>query len=325
MTPILAGVGAGLVSALLFSTVLTGSVLAIALFYLAPLPVAIVALGWGRTAGLTAAAAGAAAIALFTSPLGGMGFAIGVALPVVWLCHLALMSRRVAGEDGAEALAWYPIGRIGLWAILVSVGLTIVGAIMINSNHQAYLDTVGKAVARVIALSTGGAPVALPGNVTADEAAAALASLVAPVSSAGTVVVLLMVLWGAARIVAASGRLSRPMPVAQEHFALPAFETSTALAVGTLMSFLPGWPGAFGWSLLAATLMALALQGLATVHVITRATAARPFVIATTYLFLVVAMPWALIALSAIGLGDLTLRWRERIIARGARPPGGAA
>ena len=320
MTFIPAGIGAGLVSALLFSTVLTGSVLAIALFYVAPLPIAIVSLGWGRAAGLTAAAAGAAAIALFTSPLGGIGFAVGVALPVVWLCHLALMSRRIAGADGAEALEWYPIGRVGLWAILVSVGLTIVGAVMINPNHQAYLDTVGKAVGRVLTLSTGGAQIALPGNVTTAEAAAALAGLVAPVSAAGSVVVLMMVLWGAARIVAASGRLPRPMPVVQERFALPSFETSTAVAVGTLMSFLPGWPGAFGWSLLAATLMALALQGLATVHVITRTTAARPFVITTTYLFLVVALPWALIALAAIGLGDLTLRWRERIIARGGGP-----
>ncbi len=52
MQIVLIGLGAGAASALLFASVASGSLLSLLLFYLAPLPILIAALGWSHWAGL---------------------------------------------------------------------------------------------------------------------------------------------------------------------------------------------------------------------------------------------------------------------------------
>ena len=91
------------------------------LFYLAPLPLMVAALGWGPLApriGGIAAAFGLGAI--FGLPY-CIAFAITVALPAWWLGHLALLGRPVPRRRrqrrvaGCAELEWYPVGRILLW------------------------------------------------------------------------------------------------------------------------------------------------------------------------------------------------------------------
>jgi hypothetical protein len=64
MQIVLVGLGAGAAAALLLASVVSGSIAAIFLFYLAPLPILIAALGWNHIAGLIAAAVATAAITL---------------------------------------------------------------------------------------------------------------------------------------------------------------------------------------------------------------------------------------------------------------------
>lgn len=47
MTGILIAVAAGLASALMFASIVSGALISIVLFYLAPLPLMVAALGWG--------------------------------------------------------------------------------------------------------------------------------------------------------------------------------------------------------------------------------------------------------------------------------------
>ena len=63
MQIVLIGIGAGAAAALLFASVASGSLLSILLFYLAPLPILIAALGWSHWAALIAALAGAVGLA----------------------------------------------------------------------------------------------------------------------------------------------------------------------------------------------------------------------------------------------------------------------
>ena len=102
------GIGAGLVSALLFGVLLKATPLAIVLYLLAPLPILIVGLGWSHKAALVAAATGSLALALVVSPFLGLGFGTYLALPAWWLAYLALLGRPRA--DGQ--LEWYPTGRL---------------------------------------------------------------------------------------------------------------------------------------------------------------------------------------------------------------------
>ncbi|MFN3673995.1 MAG: hypothetical protein ACK4VM_18990, partial [Bosea sp. (in: a-proteobacteria)] len=87
------GIGAGLVSALLFAVVITGSPLAVLLYSAAPLPIFIASLGWNHRSGLVATAAGAIAVAIALVPSAGAAFAVIIALPAWWIAYLALLAR----------------------------------------------------------------------------------------------------------------------------------------------------------------------------------------------------------------------------------------
>ena len=97
MQLILIGVGAGVVTALLFASVASGALLSIFLFYLAPLPILIAALGWSHWAALVAAVTAAAGLAAFLSPfffitfLSVSGFRPGGS--AIWPCSGARAER----------------------------------------------------------------------------------------------------------------------------------------------------------------------------------------------------------------------------------------
>ena len=61
---VLVGLGAGAAAALLFASVASGALVSILLFYLAPLPILIAALGWSHWSGLLAAVTAAACLGL---------------------------------------------------------------------------------------------------------------------------------------------------------------------------------------------------------------------------------------------------------------------
>src|ERR1700681_4632988 len=84
MQIVLIGLGAGTAAALLFASAILGSIDTMPLLLLAPLPILIVALGWSHWAGLVAAAAAAACLAVLGADL-FFAFLLGVGLPAWWL------------------------------------------------------------------------------------------------------------------------------------------------------------------------------------------------------------------------------------------------
>ena len=100
MQLILIGIGAGVVTALLFASVASGALLSIVLFYIAPLPILIAALGWSHWAALVAAVTAAAGLAAFLSPLFFITFLVGIGLPAWWLGYLSLLGRPAPNAPG---------------------------------------------------------------------------------------------------------------------------------------------------------------------------------------------------------------------------------
>src|SRR5262249_60704220 len=122
MQIILVGLGAGAAAALLFASVVSGSIAAIFLFYLAPLPILIAALGWSHVAGLIAAASATAAVVALS---GVFFFAVPViAFGAWWLGYLALLAR-AATNGGGGPLEWDPSGRL---VVVGAVSGTATGA-----------------------------------------------------------------------------------------------------------------------------------------------------------------------------------------------------
>jgi hypothetical protein len=308
---ILVGVGAGLASALLYASAASGSLLAIVLFYVAPLPVLLAGLGWRHHAGLIAAVTAALALGVALAPIGGVFHAVAVGLPSWWLAYLALLARPGATEGQSE---WYPVGRLVLWSAAIGAILVTLSVPMIGTSLEEYRGTLRAAFERIFQSAAAGAP-DLPRGQNQAAVIDLLVVLLPIVAAALWTVSTLLNLWLACRITRASGRLVRPWPDIRA-MTFPA-KATLAFVATTAASLLPGLAGLVA-ELFAATLMvAFALLGLAVIHVTTAANPARGFILFGVYALLMI-QPWVAAFLAILGLAEQTIGVRRRF----GPPPG---
>ena len=296
---ILVGLGAGAAAALLFASVVSGSIAAIFLFYLAPLPMLFAALGWSHVAGLIAAASATAVVVA----LSGIFF---FAVPVIafgawWLGYLALLARAAANGGGA-ALEWYPTGRLVLWAAVIGTAIVAAAVPNFGTDQQSLQAALRKTYERIL-----GDQSLVDVLVVAVPPAAAVFSTITNVFN----------LWLAARVVKISGRLKRPWPDLAA-WRLPT-STPAFLAAAIAGSFLPDLLGVLAGAFAASLLMAFAMLGFAVLHAITRGMSTRAFMLAAVYAAAVV-LGWPVLAMSILGLAEAAFNIRGRV-ARRRGPP----
>lgn len=306
MLPIV-GIGAGLVSALLFTVVITGSPLALLLSYVAPLPVFIAALGWNHRAGLVAVAAGTIAVTVVLKLSLGLAFAIGAALPAWWIAYLALLAR----TDETGTSEWYPLGRLLVWIAAVATLVTVGGALAISTDFETYRRVMTHGLQLLFSGGEGISPVVrLPPGVDAGEPAAQLALLVPVAAGASFVPMIVANLWLAAKAVQLSGRLPRPWPF------IPATRLPTVavawLVGGILVSFAGGFIGLAGAALAGALIAAFGLAGLTAVHDLSRGKAWRSPTLFALYLALVIMLVTVFPFLALLGIADALIDLRRR-------------
>src|ERR1700730_9423785 len=104
-TIVLIAMAAGCASALMFASIVSGALISLLLFYLAPLPLTVAPPGRGP---LTAAIGGIAAAiglgAIFGLPY-CIAFVVMAALPAWWLGHLALLGRPITNGVASSDVA----------------------------------------------------------------------------------------------------------------------------------------------------------------------------------------------------------------------------
>ena len=216
---VLIAIAAGCASALMFASIISGALISLLLFYLAPLPLMVAALGWGplsATIGGIAAAIGLGAI--FGLPY-CIAFVVMVALPAWWLGHLALLGRPVANGippgNGASPVApdleWYPVGRILLWIAGFAALTTMAALLTLGTDADAITGTLRRGLLRILgssdAASTGEIEQLIDALVTIAPAAAAIVAMMT----------LTLNLWLAAKITATSGRLAPALARSEKH------------------------------------------------------------------------------------------------------------
>src|SRR4030088_1584748 len=288
---VLVGLGAGAAAALLFASVVSGSLAAVFLFYLAPLPIMIAALGWSHMAGLIAAASATAAVAA----LSGVFL---IAVPVIafgalWRGYLALLARPATNGAGG-ALEWYPVGRLVLWAAVI--GTLVVAAAVPNfgTDQESLQAGLRKTYERILS----------------DQALIdVLVVAVPPAAAVFSTITNLLNLWLAARVVRISGRLTRPWPDLAA-LTLPA-SAAGLLAAAIAGSFLPDLAGILSGAFAASLVMAFAILGFSVMHAITRGMSTRGVVLAGLYATSVI-FTWPILAASVLGLADSVFNIRGR-------------
>lgn len=302
------GLGAGAASALLYFAVISGTALAMALFYVAPLPVIVAGLGWGWKTGLVAALSGAALTGAITAPLLGLAFFIGCSMPAAWLARLTLLGRPLEPDNPSSPIEWYPPERIILWTVGLATAVVLVGAVSMGAGTDAFRQSIGAVLAQV-ADSGAGAAFGLESEADTAALAGVFATMLPAITAAVWTVTMLLNLWLGARVAIASGLLARPMP----RFGDMDYPSLAALAFGAslLLSFVPGLPGIAGGIAASALLVAYFLLGLVVLHTVTRTMPARGLLLAALYLMILVLF-WAIPLIAAIGLAESFLRLRQR-------------
>jgi hypothetical protein len=315
---LLIAMAAGCAAALMFASIVSGALISVLLFYLAPLPLMVAALVWGplsATVGGIAAAIGLGAI--FGLPY-CIAFAVTVALPAWWLGHLALLGRPIASTaasgNGASpvgpVLEWYPVGRILLWLSGFAALTTTAALLTLGTDAVA----IGGSLRRGLLLILG------PHDAdTTGETEQWIDALVAIAPAAAAIVAMMTLtlnLWLAARITATSGQLHRPWPDLKGA-ALPPM-TLAALCLAIAFCFAGGLPAMLAQIAAAVLMMAYALTGFAVLHTLTLALKSRALWLGCSYAVVIVFV-WPVLAMVLLGLADAIFGFRQRYLQR--RPP----
>ena len=314
----LIGIGAGAATALLFASVASGSPLSVVLFYLAPLPILLAALGWSHWAGLIAAVFASAGLAAVFSWYFFVMFLIGVGLPAWWLGYLTLLARPIEGTP--DGLEWYPTGHLVVWAAILGAAVVIAGMLHFGTDEDSFRASLKSFMERM--LRGGGRaptlPTELPQGADMGRVIDFLVVALPPTAAVVTTITNLLNLWLASRVARISGRLRRP-PSDLASMQFPAY-TPALMAVAVAVSFIPGLIGSFGTVFTVSILMAYAILGLAVMHAITRGMASRPFALGGLYAVLIF-FGWPVLLLSMLGLADTAFNIRGRVARRGSPPP----
>jgi Predicted membrane protein (DUF2232) len=316
---VLIAIAAGCASALMFASMISGVLISLLLFYLAPLPLMVAALGWGP---LSATIGGIAAATVLGTIFGFpycVAFVVTVALPAWWLGHLALLGRPITSGvpsgNGAAPVApvleWYPVGRILLWLSGFAALTTMAALLALGTD----ITAVTGALRRGLLLILG------PRDATATDEIEQLVDTLVMIAPAAAAIVAMMTLtlnlWLATKIAATSGRLHRPWPDLKSA-ALPPL-TLAALCAAIAFCFTGGLLAILAQIIITVLMMAYALTGFAVLHTLTLALKSRALWLGCTYV-IVVMFVWPVLAMAVLGLADAIFGLRQRYL-QGRPPP----
>lgn len=308
---------AGCAAALMFASIVSGALISLLLFYLAPLPLMVAGLGWGPAVAAIGGIAAATALGLLFGMPYLAAFVVTVALPAWWLSHLALLGRPVAAAEAVAghpaasdpvAMEWYPAGRILLWAAGFAAVTTMAALLTLGTDGDTILAALRRALTRVLGSSDSTA--------NSEQVVNALVSIAPSAAAIVAILTLTINIWLAGRITVTSSRLHRPWPDLRTA-ALPPM-TLVALCVALALCFAGGIVGIFAQIISASLLMAYALTGFAALHMLTTGMKSRVMVLVMAYA-MVLVLGWPIIAMAGLGLADAFFGFRQRFLAH--RPP----
>ncbi len=315
---VLIGVGAGVAAALLFASVMSGVALSVILFYLAPLPIMIVALGWSHWAALMAALAAAAMLGSAFGIFFFATFLTAVGMPAWWLGYLALLGRPVA-NGGAARIEWYPPGRLVLWAALVGAAVIVAALATFGGDEATIRNGLKSALDQILRIQTQVPPdvSTVPGARDTDRVIEMLVLVLPPAAATIAAITLTGNLWLAGRVVNLSGRLRRPWP----DLTTLSFSPLAAALFGALVAgaFMPDLAGLVASIFVATLALAFAMVGFAVIHTVTRPLRARAVVLTSAYAA-VVLLVWPVVIMALIGVTDTLFGLRARSFGRGPPP-----
>lgn len=295
---------AGVASALVYLSVLTGGGLGAVLAYLMPLPLVMIGFSWGFGRTLLGCGLGLAVVVATASSAAPV-FAITALLPAIILVRLGLRYRPLA----AGGVEWYSAGSLLAWLSAAAVGLMALGAWQVLGKGAGFEEEARRCVSGILDQM---GPV---GSAEIHDSAVALWSALFP-AMLGTAWLVMAVLNGmlAQWTVVKAGHALRPAP-AYAALELPGW-TLAALAVAVVTGLTAGGDvGYLGRNAAVILVLPQMFAGLAVVHQTLRRRSNAGMMLAAFYVAFFVLFGWAQVAVAGLGLVRHWTRLRRRQVA----------
>jgi hypothetical protein len=308
--PLAAAIASGLVAALLYLSVLTGSLGALILVYLVQLPLFAAGLSLGAKAVLIAGGTATLVTAAVGGVLSGVLFFLAEALPPMLLVYQALRSR----TDGTGAVAWYPPGRLVLWLCGIGAAILLGAALFLTGTADGFRGTVhGFLAGQLDALLGTARSATAAGQKSQAEAMAEALTAFFPAMAVGSWLIMTTVNGILAQGALARFGLNRRPAPDMAALTLPRW-TAGVLAASLLIALVAsGDIGYLGANLAPVLALAYVFAGLAVMHAVLRRQTGRILILVPAYLALLLGWPVLLVA--ACGMIDQWFGLRQRFAA----------
>ena len=305
---------AALISAGLYLATVAGSVAAILLTYMAPLPLFLLGLSHGgRYSGLAGAIS-----ALLVAVVAGTGAAVMYlgfcGIPVAVLCERA--EQRMQTGAGRSGMPWYPPGRLCAWLALMPLALFALVNVYVAASGNALEELIAVEVRHLMAQYRDVLQQATrEGSIAASEQFAFLEMVFTRIAP-GLLASLWMMLI-AVNGVLAQGLLVRRGSALRPSPAMGDVELPRPLVGGFAAALLVGMTidGPVGFfALNSAVILAfpLLLSGLGVAHLLAAKTRLRVGILFVLYLVLAITR-WCAVAMIVLGLVDHFAELKKRL------------
>lgn len=299
----LIAVGAGILSALLYLSVVLGQPSAMLLAYLAQLPLFAVALGMGGLAGVTATGSAAVVVSLVGGVIAGGLFLIVSGVPVMVVAKKALLNR----QDADGKTEWYPLGLLVTWMVGMGAGaFVVVGlatALSTEGLEASIRSFLGLGVDRLMASAAEADRQKILDAIVPWFPAAVVMSWLAMIAVNAAL---------AQGVLARFGRNLRPSPELAD-IELPSLLTIALGAAGAAAVIGPDAIGFIGRNLFLILLVPFFFLGLGVVHAVARKySPQKPFILVAAYAAMLV-LGWPVALVAGLGLFDQWLGLRRKL------------
>ena len=292
----------GIVSAVLYLSLLTGSPGALILAYLSSLPLFAAGLSMGLVPLLIAAATGTVITGIGDEFLSAAMYGGLTAGPVIWIVRLALTSRQSSGS-----VEWYPSGRLITWLSVVAGGYFLVAVAAFSAFEGGLRGQIERFLTTILEKLSGRPWAEL-------EGAHALLEAWEPMFPAmvGVSWIIMLLLNGvlAQGLLVRFGRNLRPSP------SMAVLQLPRVLAImfgcALLASLAPSLIGYAGTTISVYFMVPYLLVGLAVVHALAGKLTSAHIVLVIFYVVLVLFGLFGLALTAGLGLVEQWVNVRRR-------------
>lgn len=294
---VIIALGAGAASALVFLGTNVENLGALILGYLASMPLFLVGLSLGTTAGMVAAFAGVAATLVTAGLAFAAVYAVLSAAPTAFVIRQSMLSR--ADADGN--VEWYPAGSLISWLCGMGAAAFAAAAMAMSGEAGGLEGWIRDSLNAVLSQIIPDDPADIVAVFAPNLPAIMVASWVLMMTVNGSLAQGLLVRFG---------RNARPSPDMAK-LELPGW-VLYAVVVASVLALIGSGNIAFvGRNLLMILALPFFFQGLAVIHAMARRTKAATFALVITYMLLLFVF-WSAMVVVALGLVEQVAHLRQR-------------